>query len=155
MHAVGLYGKHGAGVGERDGCLHKMDMISGTLGKAVGCIGGYIVGSASLIDMLRSYGSGFIFTTALPPAQIGAALESLKILKSQEGELLRAQHQSKSKKLRNMLVKQGSLFLLGLFSLVKKFRDHPQIMTAKLVTLVLDNLMVFRTQENLESLEMS
>jgi len=107
VHAVGLYGKHGAGIGERDGCLHKMDIISGTLGKAVGCIGGYLVGSNSLIDTLRSYGSGFIFTTALPPDKVYAALTSLDVLKSEEGEELRKKHQSNAKKLRTKLVKQG------------------------------------------------
>lgn len=107
VHAVGLYGEKGAGVGERDGCLHKMDIISGTLGKAIGSIGGYLVGSASLIDTLRSYGSGFIFTTALPPAQVGAALTSVAILKSEEGKQLRKRHQENAKLLRTKLVKQG------------------------------------------------
>jgi len=107
VHAVGLYGKHGAGIGERDGCLHKMDIISGTLGKAVGCIGGYLVGTESLIDTLRSYGSGFIFTTALPPDKVYAALTSIDILKSEQGEKLRRRHQSNSQKLRTKLVKEG------------------------------------------------
>ena len=62
-----LFLKLGAGVGQRDGVMHKMDMISGTLGKAYGNVGGYVAGSAKLIDMVRSYGAGFIFTTSLPP----------------------------------------------------------------------------------------
>lgn len=103
VHAVGLYGKQGSGIGEAHGVLDKMDIISGTLGKAVGCIGGYLVGSASLIDTLRSYGAGFIFTTALPPDKIFAALKSLEILRSEEGQLLRQRHQANVKKLRAKL----------------------------------------------------
>lgn len=107
VHAVGLYGRHGAGIGERDNCLHKMDIISGTLGKAVGCVGGYLVGSASLIDTLRSYGSGFIFTTALPPDKAYAAVTSINILRGEEGQALRKQHQANVKQLRTKLVQRG------------------------------------------------
>lgn len=107
VHAVGLYGKHGSGIGELHGVLDKMDVISGTLGKAVGCIGGYLAGSASLIDTLRSYGAGFIFTTALPPDKICAALTSVEILKSEEGEILRQRHQENVKLLRTKLLKVG------------------------------------------------
>jgi len=107
VHAVGLYGKHGSGIGEAHGVLEKMDIISGTLGKAVGCIGGYLASSSSIIDTLRSYGAGFIFTTALPPDKISAALTSLDILKNEEGQMLRQQHQENVKKLRNKLLRQG------------------------------------------------
>ena len=107
VHAVGLYGEHGAGVAERDGCLDKIDIISGTLGKAFGVIGGYIAGSDRLIDNVRSYGSGFIFTTALPPVTINAALTSINILAGDEGRELRRQHQKNVHTLRNKLVQAG------------------------------------------------
>ncbi|KZC12817.1 PREDICTED: 5-aminolevulinate synthase, erythroid-specific, mitochondrial isoform X2 [Dufourea novaeangliae] len=93
VHAVGLYGYSGAGIGERDWVLHKMDIISGTLGKAFGNVGGYVVGSAKLIDMIRSYAAGFIFTTSLPPTVLYGALTAVEILASDEGRALRANHQ--------------------------------------------------------------
>lgn len=79
VHAVGLYGKCGAGVGERDGAMDKMDMISGTLGKAYGNMGGYVVSSKNTIDMIRSYAAGFIFTTSLAPPVLAGAMESIKV----------------------------------------------------------------------------
>ena len=94
VHAVGLYGYTGAGIGERDWVLHKMDIISGTLGKAFGNVGGYIVGTNKLIDMIRSYATGFIFTTSLPPTVLYGALAAVEILASDEGRVLRSNHQA-------------------------------------------------------------
>ncbi|KAM8933966.1 5-aminolevulinate synthase, erythroid-specific, mitochondrial isoform 2-T2 [Pelodytes ibericus] len=107
VHAVGLYGVRGAGVGERDGIMHKMDIISGTLGKAFGCVGGYVASTASLIDTVRSYAAGFIFTTSLPPMVLAGALESVRVLKSEEGQLLRRAHQRNVKHMRQLLMDAG------------------------------------------------
>ncbi|XP_035233042.1 5-aminolevulinate synthase, erythroid-specific, mitochondrial-like isoform X1 [Stegodyphus dumicola] len=107
VHAVGLYGYHGAGIGERDGLLHKMDIISGTLGKAFGNIGGYIASSATIVDMVRSYAAGFIFTTSLPITVLKGALASIKILRSEEGRFLREQHQENVRYLRKSLQEAG------------------------------------------------
>ncbi|XP_068951670.1 5-aminolevulinate synthase, non-specific, mitochondrial isoform X1 [Petaurus breviceps papuanus] len=107
VHAVGLYGARGGGIGDRDGIMHKMDIISGTLGKAFGCVGGYIASTSSLIDTVRSYAAGFIFTTSLPPMLLAGALESVRILKSAEGRALRRQHQRNVKLMRQMLMDAG------------------------------------------------
>ena len=107
VHAVGLYGRSGAGVAERDGLQDKVDVLSGTLGKAFGNVGGYIAGSARLVDMIRSYGSGFIFTTSLPPTVIKGALKSIEILRSDEGRELRARHGENVQYLRSKLFELG------------------------------------------------
>uniref|UniRef100_A0A3Q2WNY4 5-aminolevulinate synthase n=1 Tax=Haplochromis burtoni TaxID=8153 RepID=A0A3Q2WNY4_HAPBU len=107
VHAVGLYGAHGAGVGERDNIMHKIDIVSGTLGKAFGCVGGYIASSAALVDTVRSYAAGFIFTTALPPMVLAGALESVRVLKSEEGQALRRAHQRNVKHMRQLLMDKG------------------------------------------------
>nr|XP_050851364.1 5-aminolevulinate synthase, erythroid-specific, mitochondrial isoform X1 [Vespula vulgaris] len=107
VHAVGLYGYSGAGIGERDWVLDKMDIISGTLGKAFGNVGGYIVGSSKLIDMIRSYAAGFIFTTSLPPTVLYGALTSVEILASDEGRSLRASHQRNVAYMKSILTAAG------------------------------------------------
>jgi 5-aminolevulinate synthase len=107
VHAVGLYGENGGGVGERDDMLHKMDVISGTLGKAFGNIGGYVAGSAKYIDSMRSYGSGFIFTTSLPPSVAAGALAAIEISRSDEGRELRSKHQKFAKIVKERLLNAG------------------------------------------------
>ncbi|XP_057218564.1 5-aminolevulinate synthase, nonspecific, mitochondrial [Triplophysa rosa] len=107
VHAVGLYGARGGGIGDRDNVMHKMDIISGTLGKAFGCVGGYIASTNALVDTVRSYAAGFIFTTSLPPMLLAGARESIQILKSEEGCALRRKHQRNVKLLRQMLMDTG------------------------------------------------
>ena len=105
VHAVGLYGRRGGGVSERDGVADQIDIIEGTLGKAFGVMGGYIAASADLVDAIRSYASGFIFTTSLPPALTAGAVASIRWLKAHNE--VRILHQERAATLKRRMVAAG------------------------------------------------
>ena len=105
VHAVGMYGARGAGVAERDDVLDKVDIVQATLAKAFGVVGGYIASTAATVDFVRSCGSGFIFTTSLPPAIAAAALASVRLVSGQPE--LRVRHQERAATLKRRLTAAG------------------------------------------------
>ncbi|MEX2618297.1 MAG: 5-aminolevulinate synthase [Alphaproteobacteria bacterium] len=105
VHAVGMYGPTGAGVAERDGVMDRVSVMQGTLAKGFGVVGGYIAASADLIDYVRSFGNGFIFTTSMPPAVAAGALASIRYVKG--AQHLRDQHQERARTLMAKLEAAG------------------------------------------------
>ena len=105
VHAVGMYGPRGAGVAERDGVMAEIDIVEGTLGKAFGVMGGYIAATADIVDAIRSFADGFIFTTSIPPALAAGAVASIRYLK--EHDEIRVRHQERAESLKARFVKAG------------------------------------------------
>jgi 5-aminolevulinate synthase len=105
VHAVGMYGPRGGGIAEAQGLSHRLTVIEGTLAKAFGTMGGYIAGSAAMVDFIRSFASGFIFTTALPPSVAAGAAASIRHLKASSEE--RRRHQQVVASVRRGLDRAG------------------------------------------------
>jgi 5-aminolevulinate synthase len=125
VHAVGMYGPRGAGIAARDGTMERIDVIEGTLAKAFGGLGGYIAGSGRLIDAVRSYAPGFIFTTALPPAVCAAATAAIRHLKASDWE--RERHQDRAGRTKAVLAAAGLPILQNDTHIVPVFVGDPEL----------------------------
>ena len=124
VHAVGMYGSRGGGISERDGAAARIDVIEGTLAKAFGCLGGYIAGSRPLIDTVRSYAPGFIFTTALPPSVCAAATAAIRHLKTSQWE--RDCHQDRAARTKAVLAAAGLPVMTSPTHIVPVFVGDPE-----------------------------
>jgi 5-aminolevulinate synthase len=124
VHAVGMYGPRGGGICERDGVMARVDVIEGTLAKAFGCLGGYITGSTVLIDAVRSYAPGFIFTTALPPPVCAAATAAIRHLKASSWE--RTRHQDRAARVKAVLSAAGLPLMASDTHIVPVFVGDPE-----------------------------
>jgi len=124
VHAVGMYGPRGGGICEREGAMHRVDVIEGTLAKAFGCLGGYITGSAALIDAVRSYAPGFIFTTALPPPVCAAATAAIRHLRTSSWE--RERHQDRAGRVKAVLAAAGLPLMASDTHIVPVFVGDPE-----------------------------
>lgn len=124
VHAVGMYGPRGGGIAERENAMQRIDVIEGTLAKAFGCLGGYITGSKTLIDAVRSYAPGFIFTTALPPAICTAATAAIKHLKTSQWE--RDRHQDRAGRVKSVLNAAGLPVMPNTTHIVPVFVGDPE-----------------------------
>jgi len=124
VHAVGMYGARGAGIAERDGVMDRIDVIEGTLAKAFGCLGGYIAGASALIDAVRSYAPGFIFTTALPPSVCAAATAAIRHLKVSNWE--RERHQERAARTKAVLTAAALPVMTSPTHIVPVFVGDPE-----------------------------
>ncbi|MDU6243272.1 MAG: 5-aminolevulinate synthase [Bradyrhizobium sp.] len=124
VHAVGMYGPRGGGIAERDGVMHRIDILEGTLAKAFGCLGGYIAAKGEIIDAVRSYAPGFIFTTALPPPICSAATAAIRHLKSSSWE--RERHQDRAARVKSILNAAGLPVMANDTHIVPLFVGDPE-----------------------------
>jgi 5-aminolevulinate synthase len=125
VHAVGMYGPRGGGMAEQQETMERVDVIEGTLAKAFGCLGGYISGKSALIDAVRSYAPGFIFTTALPPAVCAAATAAIRHLKSSNWE--RERHQDRAARTKAVLAASGIPVMPSETHIVPVFVGNPEL----------------------------
>ncbi|KAN0030817.1 hypothetical protein ACTA71_009462 [Dictyostelium dimigraforme] len=140
VHAVGLYGERGAGVCERDNLMDRVDIISGTLGKAFGVFGGYIAANKEIVDTIRCLSPGFIFTTSIPPSIAAGARASVAYLKG--SALERTQHQERTNKLKQML-KDASLPVLDTDSHIVPLMVGDSVLCKKMSDYLLSNHSIY------------